>query len=314
MLRFKVNSPSNKSLVLRLPSRTSWEEAQEQICSGIGMTGPISLVTRVGKRQVVQAGEVASGATLADIGIENGNQYDASESMPSASRGSSAPSASSSAGASSVGAPSLVPPAPAGGIQRVVVPADNSCLFTAIGYLLLGGTKAMGGEVRDLCVRMVRSSSLPDGALEGKSPEEYAAWLADTSHWGGAIEVGLLAQHFGVQLAVVEVKSTKVYRFGDGAGKRVAYLINDGIHYDPLARPVDGVSEGGWTTTFAPDDEAALAGVLALAAEMKRKNEFVDTASFALKCLVCGKGLKGQKEALEHAKATSHTNFAQNNE
>ena len=39
--------------------------------------------------------------------------------------------------------------------------------------------------------------------------------------------------------------------------------------------------------------------------------QFTDTANFALRCLVCQLGLKGEKEAVEHAKATGHQNFGE---
>jgi hypothetical protein len=42
---------------------------------------------------------------------------------------------------------------------------------------------------------------------------------------------------------------------------------------------------------------------------LHKSKEFTDTANFALRCGVCNKGLKGEKEAVEHAKQTSHQNF-----
>jgi ubiquitin thioesterase OTU1 len=38
---------------------------------------------------------------------------------------------------------------------------------------------------------------------------------------------------------------------------------------------------------------------------------FTDTASFTLRCGACQLGLKGEKEAVEHAKATGHSNFTE---
>ncbi len=37
----------------------------------------------------------------------------------------------------------------------------------------------------------------------------------------------------------------------------------------------------------------------------------MDLAGFTLRCMVCNKGLTGEKEAREHAVATRHQNFAQ---
>ena len=52
----------------------------------------------------------------------------------------------------------------------------------------------------------------------------------------------------------------------------------------------------------------------ALAALVKRANgqrQFTDTATFALRCIVCREGLKGQKEAAAHALATGHASFGE---
>jgi ubiquitin thioesterase OTU1 len=64
-------------------------------------------------------------------------------------------------------------------------------------------------------------------------------------------------------------------------------------------------------TTVAADDGAAAAAVAALAADAKAKRRFTDTSSFALRCLVCNAGLRGQQDAQDHAAATGHANFAQ---
>ena len=55
--------------------------------------------------------------------------------------------------------------------------------------------------------------------------------------------------------------------------------------------------------TPSPIDEVAAAA--------NRARQFTDTASFTLRCLVCQKGLCGEKDALAHAKETGHANFAE---
>jgi ubiquitin thioesterase OTU1 len=37
--------------------------------------------------------------------------------------------------------------------------------------------------------------------------------------------------------------------------------------------------------------------------------QFTDTSNFTLRCGVCQAGLKGEKEAVEHARTTGHQNF-----
>ena len=39
--------------------------------------------------------------------------------------------------------------------------------------------------------------------------------------------------------------------------------------------------------------------------------QFTDVGSFTLRCGVCQVGVRGQKEAVEHAKATGHSNFSE---
>jgi ubiquitin thioesterase OTU1 len=317
-LRFKVNSLSSKSQVFRLPGTTTWGTLRAELVAKCGLASPIVLNTRVGSHQVANA-DTAESATLSEIGIENGNQYDASGASVDSSSGNAAAAAGTGAAAAASGGASAgsataglaAAGAGSGGMKRVIVPADNTCLFTAVGYLLMGGSKSLGPELRALCVSKVQTTSFPEGALDGKTPAEYARWLSESSRWGGAIELGLLAAHFGVQLVCIEVRTGRPYRFGSGA--QCAYVVNDGIHYDALARD-DGApgGEAAYSTTFPASDEEALAGALAVCEEMKKARAFVDTSSFALLCTVCNKPLKGQKEALEHAKATSHTNFVQN--
>jgi ubiquitin thioesterase OTU1 len=39
--------------------------------------------------------------------------------------------------------------------------------------------------------------------------------------------------------------------------------------------------------------------------------QFTDMATFTLRCGTCQIGLKGEKEAVEHAKTTGHSNFSE---
>ena len=48
-----------------------------------------------------------------------------------------------------------------------------------------------------------------------------------------------------------------------------------------------------------------------LVAALHSSKSFTDTANFTLRCGVCNCGLKGEKEAVEHAKQTGHQNFSE---
>jgi len=46
-------------------------------------------------------------------------------------------------------------------------------------------------------------------------------------------------------------------------------------------------------------------------AQFHEARQFTDTANFTLRCLVCQLGVKGEKEAMEHAKASGHQSFGE---
>ena len=39
--------------------------------------------------------------------------------------------------------------------------------------------------------------------------------------------------------------------------------------------------------------------------------QYTDTTNFTLRCSVCQIGVRGEKEAMEHAQATGHANFSE---
>jgi len=60
-----------------------------------------------------------------------------------------------------------------------------------------------------------------------------------------------------------------------------------------------------------PSYPAVLVGAKALAQKLKEQGYHVDTATFNIVCEECGKGLRGEKEAVKHAEGTGHTAFGQ---
>jgi len=48
-----------------------------------------------------------------------------------------------------------------------------------------------------------------------------------------------------------------------------------------------------------------------LASRRREKRAFTNTSTFDLRCQVCGKGLKGEKEARQHAKESGHVEFGE---
>ena len=118
-------------------------------------------------------------------------------------------------------------------------------------------------------------------------------------------------------LSVSAVSVSPPRRAGEDQGHaRRIFLIYDGIHYDcivertpPPAPAVPAASEE--RRIFDSADAEALEGATAVGAAANRARQFTDLSAFALRCLVCGQGLKGAADAQAHAAATGHTNFAE---
>lgn len=72
-------------------------------------------------------------------------------------------------------------------------------------------------------------------AILGKPNAEYVLWIQQPETWGGAIEVSILSRFFGIEIDVVDIGNAIINRFGEDKnyGMR-AFLLFDGIHYDPL--------------------------------------------------------------------------------
>ncbi len=214
--------------------------------------------------------------------------------------------------------------------MRRAVDADGNCLFVALAYLLRGErpdpttAKVTAQKMRAVCASVVAADpvSYPDAALE-KPRSEYGTWIQTNDVWGGALELSILAKCGGdvveggasfddVVLHCVDVRTGVAQRYGEGRG-RVCFLLFDGVHYDPvvLAPSSDAPESPADITLVASDDMMALHAVEALAASERAARNFTDTSSFALQCLVCGAGLKGNADAEQHAAQTGHQNFAQ---
>jgi ubiquitin thioesterase OTU1 len=262
------------------------------------------------------------------------------------------------------------------GLERQVVPADNTCLFTSVGYVLdasfpgacaalrplVGSTRRMerGGAVRAAAADHIAAhpEEFSDAVL-GRPAAEYLQAMRRRETWGGGIECRALSELLGLELAVLDIRSLSVARFGEDRGfAHRAFLLYDGLHYDPLQR---SEATGAVTAVFRTADEAALAQAMAgacvlcggvgcrawvtlavcgcvdvamrrppvriyitfahvfvspprplpaaVAAAAHAQRQYTDTTSFTLRCGACGAGIKGQAEAMAHARATGHASF-----
>ncbi|XP_024867596.1 ubiquitin thioesterase OTU1-like isoform X1 [Temnothorax curvispinosus] len=199
-----------------------------------------------------------------------------------------------------------------GVLMRKVVPADNSCLFTSVGYVLNGKVDtSCASFMREIIANAVAADPNEySEAFLGRPNVEYCEWILKSDAWGGAIELSILSKFYGLEIAVIDSINAIINRFGEDQhyAQRV-FLIFDGIHYDPLyLEPLDG---GSIQTIFPTEDERVLLEAAQLAKEARLSRQFTDVQKFTLMCIDCKVMLSGQAAAQQHAKDTGHKNFGE---
>lgn len=127
---------------------------------------------------------------------------------------------------------------------RQNIPNDNSCLFSAVDFLLADGVFRDGAAcaLRVECVDHIRANPEKFNELYlGKSHAEYCEWLMQDSSWGGEIEILIISELKDVQISVVQIDSLNVLTYSPPSSllsQRRIYILYTGQHYDALM--VDG--------------------------------------------------------------------------
>ena len=215
-------------------------------------------------------------------------------------------------------------------MERVVVPADNNCLYTAVAWLRLGGYEDKGASMRQAAAQQLqlRAHGIADAMLDGMSPAAYRKHLLQQdASWGGAFELQLLAAHFGTTFVLLNIQSGKQLTFSaeglpatsDGTPEpthdgMVSFVLYDGLHFDAVGAAASGGGQGGQADmqrTFPLHDASATAAAGVLVESEHDRRAFTDVTRYTLRCLVCQAGLTGNEAAVSHAQSTGHTNFAE---
>lgn len=136
-------------------------------------------------------------------------------------------------------------------------------------------------------------------------------WILKEESWGGEVELSILSKHFKILINVIDIRSLEILQYGDRTSSfKNIFLLFDGIHYDVIIRNITEEMEKNLDIgTFQINDEFAKHGALVIANELRESQQFTDLSNFSLMCGVCRKGLKGEKEAVDHGKKTGHSNF-----
>lgn len=208
---------------------------------------------------------------------------------------------------------------PNGVLMHRIVPDDNSCLFSSIA-LIFEQDARKAQRIRQVVADGIRADmETYNEAILGSSRDAYIATILRPATWGGAIELGILAKHYGTEIASIDVETGRFDRFEPpleaSTGNR-CIVIYSGIHYDAasLAPMADAPPE--WHQTVFPiisadEDDPILSAAKELATILRAKKAYTNTATFDIKCEDCGKGLKGEKDARMHAQETGHVRFGE---
>ncbi|CAL4151352.1 unnamed protein product, partial [Meganyctiphanes norvegica] len=199
--------------------------------------------------------------------------------------------------------------APQGILLKKVVPSDNSCLFASLYYLMNGQIDT--GKLRE--VRQVVANVIaahPDLYNEGileKSNKQYCDWILKDTSWGGAIELSILSEYYQIEIVAIDAKTGLLNRFGEDKfyPKRIIVMY-DGIHYDPIHMET---FEGSIETIFSSKESNILQQAQEIAEQAKHCGLYTDTNTFTLECKQCGFIIRGEEQALQHAKSTGHSKF-----
>lgn len=93
-----------------------------------------------------------------------------------------------------------------------------------------------GNYMREVIANAVNNDQVYfNDAVLGKSNADYCEWIRNPNSWGGAIEVSILSNFYGIEIDVIDTQSGSISKFGEDKNyPHRAFLIYDGIHYDPL--------------------------------------------------------------------------------
>ncbi|KAF6257886.1 hypothetical protein COO60DRAFT_1175084 [Scenedesmus sp. NREL 46B-D3] len=158
----------------------------------------------------------------------------AAAAVPAAAAGAAAAAARLAAPQAAHRQPSSSRPAPSGGqtpsgngpaptsvrladgscVVRRIVPSDNSCLFTAVGYVM-EHDRGRAAALRQVIAGVVAADpeTYNDGFL-GKSNEEYCQWISNKKNWGGGIELAILSAHYGREIEAFDIRTQRCDRYG----------------------------------------------------------------------------------------------------
>lgn len=206
------------------------------------------------------------------------------------------------------------------------IPDDNSCMFNSISYALSGyssyETFSPPLELRSVIVSYIQNlPELYNEAILGRLPEDYCKCIIKKDSWGGAIELGILADWFGIRINCLDIELGNFITFEKEQGPqpdKFIILIYSGVHYDVVAvnstlSVLDGDKANDITSWSCggKEESAVLEASHKLCKLLQSRNYLTNTTTFRVRCLNCYEILVGETGASKHAEETGHYNFGE---
>ncbi|ODV96474.1 hypothetical protein PACTADRAFT_40611 [Pachysolen tannophilus NRRL Y-2460] len=192
---------------------------------------------------------------------------------------------------------------------------DNSCLFNSISYSCYGPSSIEQDDTQ-LQLRQIVSSAilsnkdnLYDESILGKSILDYSQWILDSKHWGGAIELGILAEYLNVEILTIDIESKAILKFNETASNFII-ICYSGIHYDSICIYLDNTDNE--VRVFDKQHQLSLQvlkNLDHLVQVLNNRGYYTNTNKFKLYCKDCKSVLVGERNATKHASETGHIDF-----
>jgi ubiquitin thioesterase OTU1 len=191
---------------------------------------------------------------------------------------------------------------------RVRIPNDNSCLFTAVDYLLHGDHRQnAANELRELCGQYILSNPERFTSLYlSQEPSEYCSWLLLDTSWGGEIEINILSEIKNICICVIPLENLRPLRYSPPSPRGVIFLIYTGQHYDAII-------DSSFQTLFTFENEDELSSLEQLAVECCRierekwEQELRTRKRKKIQCSGCGIILDNGFDFQKHCEEVEHS-------
>ncbi|KAG1126726.1 hypothetical protein G6F42_007544 [Rhizopus arrhizus] len=186
-------------------------------------------------------------------------------------------------------------------------------MLVQINSYVLRRDTTISSELRQVIVDGIKKDpDMYSDVTLGQPRDKYIEWIQKPNSWGGAIELAIFSAYFGVEIDSIDVQTGRIDKFGEGSFDERVLIVYSGIHYDALAlTPTVDSPPDFDQTRFSVDEDFILDAAKQLVDGLRKSHKFTDIANFTLKCEQCNTGLKGEKDAQNHAAATGHTRFTE---